>query len=415
MTMWLFTFLVHSTLWCGAAWLGLRLFPRTRARVRETIWYTALAASLITPTVHSLTTPDSAVWSLPVPAFIVGGEHQAEGEPGHGDGAASATVPRGERAHGERAHGGRAHGEEGHGEEGHGEEAAAAPGWLASAGTVWVVFAAGLLAFYFLRLAKLRGRLGDREPVTDPRAARALGALGGKAALNPPPRLTESHNLGSPVALGVGARREICVPVRALHELDDGELRALLGHEVAHHLRRDTIRLAILNVLQAVFFFQPLFRLAAREVRRAAEEQCDDWAASQFEDRFAMASCLAEVARWVVRSDRHSPVPCIGRRRSQLELRVRRLMNEHRSLQAPSRPWRHVGAVGLLILAPLFAPAVAPGADGSHEDRRAPQATRTPEHEELREHEIRERRERGSALPAQGAQSQSTTTQGKDR
>ncbi len=389
MTMWLFTFLVHSTLWCGTAWLGLRLFPRTQARVRETIWYTALAASLITPTVHSLTSPDSAVWRFPVPAFIVDWEHQAAGEPGHGDGVASATIPGGE--------------------EGHGEEAAAAPGWLAPVGTVWVVFAAGLLALYILRLAKLRCRLGDREPVTDPRAARALGALGGKAALNPPPRLTESHNLGSPVALGVGTRREICVPVRALHELDDGELRALLGHEVAHHLRRDTIRLAILNVLQAVFFLQPLFRLAAREARRAAEELCDDWAASQFEDRVAMASCLAEVARWVVRSDRHSPVPCIGRRRSQLERRVRRLIDERRSLQAPSRPWRHVGAVGLLILAPFFAPAVAPGADGSHEGRR------TPEHDQLREHEIRERRERGSSLPAQGAQSPSTTTQGKDR
>ncbi len=397
MTVWLFTFLVHSTLWCGLAWLCLRLLPRAQPRLRETIWYTALAASLITPTVHSLTSPDSAVWRLPVPTFIVGGEHEAEGEPGHAEGAASASLPRSEEAHG--------------------GEAAVAPGWLASAGIVWGAFAGALLALYILRLEQLRRRLGDREPVTDPRASRALATLGGKAALNPPPRLTESHNLGSPVALGVGARREICVPVRALHELDDGELRALLGHEVAHHLRRDTIRLAILNVLQAVFFFQPLFRLAAREVRLATEELCDDWAANQFEDRFAMARCLAEVARWVVRRDRYSPVPCIGRRRSQLELRVRRLMNEHRSLQPPSRPWRRVSAVGLLILAPLFAPAVAPGADRSHEGRRAPEVARAPEHEQLREHELRERRERRAAPhdePAQASTTTHTTTPRKD-
>ena len=400
MTAWLFAFLVHSTLWCGVAWLGLRLFPGTPARLRETLWYTALAASLITPTVHSLASPDAAVWRLTVPSFIVGGEHGSDGEPGHRDGSALASMAGGEDVHG--------------------EEAAAAPGWLAAAGTVWIVFGGGLLALYILRLEQLRRRLGDREPVTDPRASRALAALGGKAALNPPPRLTKSHNLGSPVALGVGTRREICVPVRALHELDDGELRALLGHEVAHHLRRDTIRLAILNVLQAVFFFQPLFRLAAREVRLAAEELCDDWAASQFQDRFAMASCLAEVARWVVRRDRHSPVPCVGRRRSQLELRVRRLMNEHRSLQMPSRPWRHVGAVGLLILAPLFAPAVIPGADRSHEDRRTLEHARQPEHEqlsehELRGHELRERQERGAALPAQRTASPIATTQRKDQ
>ena len=398
MTVWLVAFLVHGTLWCGVAWLFLRLFPKARARVRETIWYTAIAASLITPTVHSLASPDAAVWRVPVPAFIVGGEHGAEWDPGHRDGAASVALPGSEEAHGEEAH----------------EEAAFAPGWLAAAGTVWVVFAVGLLAFYILRLGQLRRRLGDREPVTDPRASRALATLGSKAALNPPPRLSESHHLGSPVAFGVGTRREICVPVRALHELDDGELRALLGHEVAHHLRRDSVRLAILNILRAVFFFQPLFHLAAREVRLASEELCDDWAASQFEDRFAMARCLAEVARWVVRRDRHSPVPCMGGRRSQLELRVRRLMNENPSLQTPSRRWRHVGAAGLLILAPLFAPAVAPGGDRSHEGR-AIEVTGPPEHERLREHELRERRERGAALTERRSAFPTTTTEGKDQ
>ena len=65
MTVWLVAFLVHGTLWCGVAWLFLRLFPKARARVRETIWHTAIAASLITPTVHSLTSPDSAVWRAP--------------------------------------------------------------------------------------------------------------------------------------------------------------------------------------------------------------------------------------------------------------------------------------------------------------------------------------------------------------
>jgi len=379
MTSWLLTFVVHSTLWCGFAWLGLRLFPVTRARLRETIWYTALAASLITPTAHSLSPPDSAVWRLPVPSFIVVGEHESGDESGHRDGAGSMSIPGGGEAHG--------------------EEDEADGSRPASAALLWLVLAGGLLAFYVLRLERLRGRLRDREPVTDPQASRALAALAGRAALVPPPRLTESHALGSPVALGVGIRREICVPARALLELDERELRALLGHEVAHHMRRDTIRLAAMNVLQAVFFFQPLFRLAVRELRLAAEQLCDDWAASQFDDRLAMASCLTEVAGWVVRRDRRIPVPCIGRRRSQLHFRVRRLMNEHRSLQSLSRPWWHAGALGLLILAPLIAPGVAPGTDGSHTDRRVLESAWPHEHEHAREHEIRERRERARVVP----------------
>ena len=381
MTVWLFTFLVHSTLWCAAAWLCLWAFPKANARLRETIWHMALAASLITPAVHSVASPDSVVWRLPMPAAIAGGEHGSGGEHSHENGAASVAVTAGQDAHG--------------------DDDAATPSWRASVGNLWIALAGGLLASYLLRLGKLRSRLRGREPVVDPRVTRALAALGRRVALDPPPRLTKSHNLGSPVALGVGTRREICVPVRALHELDEGELRALIGHEIAHHLRRDTIRLAILNVLQAVFFFQPLFRLAAREIRLAAEELCDDWAASQFADHLAMASCLAEVARWVVPSDRRSPVPCIGRRRSRLELRVRRLMDEHRPLQAPSRPSRRLGAVGLLMLAPLFAPAVVPGTEVPHDDRRALEGARTPEHGRLREHELLEQRERGAAWPAQ--------------
>ena len=393
MTSWLLTFAVHSTLWCGLAWLSLRLFPAVRARLRETVWYMALAASLITPTAHALISPNSAIWRIPVPSLIAGGEHGPEGEPGHGDGAVSVSLLTREEAHG--------------------EDDAASASWVASAGVLWLVLAGGLLALHFVRLGRLRGRLRDREPVTDPRATDALAALGGAAALNPPPRLTESHNLGSPVALGVGTRREICVPVRALHELDEEELRALLGHEVAHHLRRDTIRLSVLHVLQAVFFFQPLWRLAVGDVRLAAEELCDDWAASHAGDHFTMASCLTEVAQWVVRRDRHSPVPCIGRRRSQLELRVRRLMTGNRSLQTPSGPWRHVSVAGLLILAPLFAPAVAPAADRSHEERRALEGAWPREHAEAGEHELRERRQRS---PGVGARSPtSTTTQREEK
>ena len=368
MTAWLFTFLVHSTLWCGIAWLGLRLFPRTHARLRETIWYTALAASIITPVGHTLISPESAIWRLPMPSFVASAElPHAEGERSHDDRATSAATQSGEGAYGEAS--------------------AVNPPWAGPAGALWLTLAGGLLAVYLLRLEKLRRRLVDREPVTDPRASRALAALSRRASLDPPPRLTESHNLSSPVALGVGARREICVPVRAFHELDEGELSALLGHEVAHHLRRDTIRLGILNVLQAVFCFQPLFRLAVREVQVAGEEQCDDWAASQLEDRFAMASCLTEVAGWVVRRDRGIPVPCMGRRRWQLELRVRRLMDEHRSLQAPAGVWQRMSVVGLLVLAPLLAPAIAPARDDPQEDPRALEHLPQQEHDQPAEGE----------------------------
>jgi Zn-dependent protease with chaperone function len=365
MTEWLFTFFIHSTLCCGLAWLWMRLRPKTHAHLREALWYTALAASFVTPTIQTFITPETAFWRLPLPSVVRVEKSHLEPEREHEDGGRVASVDLVDR------------------EERHDDQATSSS-WIGFAGTAWIAIAGGLVLGYFIRLGRFRQRLQHRDAVEDPSASRALVGLSRRAALSLPPRLTESDNLGSPVALGVGGRREICVPVRALHELDEGELSALLGHEIAHHLRHDTVRLAVLNIVQAVFFFQPFFRLAIREVHFAAEEQCDDWAASQLEDRYAMASCLTEVAGWVVRQDRYIPVPCIGRRLSQLELRVRRLLDDQRAKQAPPRAWRTLSLVGLLAVTPWFAPSLSPAVAAPHEDRLV------IEHEQARTHEHNE-------------------------
>jgi len=45
-----------------------------------------------------------------------------------------------------------------------------------------------------------------------------------------------------------------------------------------------------------------------------------------------------------------------------------------------------MSAVGLLILAPSFAPAVAPAPEAPHEDQHAVEGARSEEHEQPREH-----------------------------
>ncbi len=346
---WLLAFLVHSTLWLSLAWLWTRLRPGMHARVREMIWYTAIAASRITPTVQALAPAEAAFWRLPVPVALASspaGDHRAT--------ETSAA------AHDARE-----------GAEHRGAPLSAEPPparWRALVPWAWLTVAGVLLLGCLGRIEALRRRIGRREDVRDPRALLALDRLRRRAGLSGTPRLTVSADLGSPIALGIGRSSEICVPTRALHELDREELRALLGHEIAHHMRHDALRLAALNALQAAFFFQPLLRLAARGIHRAAEEQCDDWAAMQIEDRLAMASCLTEVAAWVLRRDRRLPVPCTARRRSQLGRRVDRLMDERRSSEAPGGFWRGLGCVGLLAAAPWLAPSLAPTGEPPHED-----------------------------------------------
>ncbi len=72
MIVWLLAFLVHSSLWLTLALLLTRLFPSMHARMRETIWYTAIVTSLFVPSIHAFA-PESfaSLWTLPLPAHLL--------------------------------------------------------------------------------------------------------------------------------------------------------------------------------------------------------------------------------------------------------------------------------------------------------------------------------------------------------
>jgi len=351
---WLFMFLLHSTLWLLIAWIWIRLRPNTHARIRETIWTTAIAACFITPTVQTLDPLESALWRVSLPETLVSISESDHDEQettsatmsliGEHDGGEHQSPLTFETAKKPLAL----------------IELESPPSWKGAAHWIWLSIAGSLVLFYFGRLMALRLRLSKREIVKNRYARQALSKLRRRAGLHKTLLLTESENLSSPIALGFGRRIEICVPTRALNELDQEQFNALLGHEIAHHLRRDTLRLCALNILQAAFFFQPLFRLAFHAFHYAAEEQCDDWASRQLNDKLSMASCLAEVAAWALPRDRRLPVPSMTRRHSHLKVRVDRLLDEHRNIEGPTLIWRSLVAVGLLASATLFAPAMAP-------------------------------------------------------
>lgn len=377
---WLLTFLLHSTLWLGAAALWMKFRRPAAPRIREWVWSTALLACFVTPTVQSLSGGSVALWSVPLtaPSALVEEGHEPEG--GYAGEHRERSVPA-PREH-ERAE--------------HAELSAAPIGWTRVAVLAWLAIAAGLLLRYAVRMARLRRLLMGRRAVTDPHALSALQGIGQECGLQRVPRLTQCDALNSPVALGCGGRNEVCVPSRALAGLDDEEYRAMLGHEVAHLVRRDPVRLVVLHALQSVFFIQPLVRLAAREMRASIEEQCDDWSAGRLEDPLAMASCLTEVATWVVLPRAALPVPCMVHERSRLHARVQRLLDERFRTEAK------VGGFGLAIpalflmaapwLAPERAAAAAPSplraehAEGSGEHRHG------GEHREGRERSSREHR-----------------------
>lgn len=368
---WLLTYLAHSTVLLGGAWLASRVLLRSN-HAQDLVWKGALVGGLATATlqmaiggpllVTPLTVAAPAVAApRPTPALVV-----ATPEPAAAPVARRAT-PRGERA---RATIGT---QPTHTDVSPARAAVvptspaadlsappAAPAhpadpsrWLLVLAAAWTAAAAfGLTRLAVVRI-RLARKLAAREAVTAHPLVDLLETLRASAGLGPI-RLSCAPALSSPVALG---RREICVPPAALSQLLPAEQRGMLAHELAHIARRDPQWLAFAYAMEHVLFLQPLNALARRRLQGLAEFLCDDWAVARTGSGLVLARCLATVAEWVQRAH---PVPLAGmaEQRSHLVARIERLVKEGTVPVAPTRPWKVVTVLGALGLVAVAVPGV---------------------------------------------------------
>lgn len=313
---WVLTYALHSTLLVGAIVALDRAWGRMLALdVREALLKASLAIALVTSLL-----PWGATWT-PIAAAARMPATGAEAASGGGTGVVSPARP---VAHGSV--------------------------WLAGIGIAWAAgaaFGVGRLAW---RLRALRGRFGERAIVTDGRAHATLARLAVGAGLPRDVRLTRVDGLASPVVL---RGREICVPGDLLDALPAPELEAMLAHELAHVARRDACWLVAAHAAEALFFVQPLHRIARRALYSVQELRADDWAVRATGERLALARCLGRLV------DRMAPraalVPAMAVASSGVLARVTRLVRPE-PRRAWSRAWAPGVVVGLAIAVALFAP-----------------------------------------------------------
>src|SRR5256886_14723880 len=144
---------------------------------------------------------------------------------------------------------------------------------------------------------------------------------------------TMARTISSPVALGLS---EICVPELALSELGAEQQRSMLAHELAHLARRDSLWLAGASLIERCLFFQPLNRLARRELETTAEYLSDEWATRKTGSPVALAKCLATVAEWIQASPLGVPVAGLAEPRSPLVSPLARLLDPPLASRPPS-------------------------------------------------------------------------------
>jgi Zn-dependent protease with chaperone function len=296
MTTWLLTYAVHGALFAALAAVAERTRWGSAAARRDAFWKLALVGGFVTST-----------------AFVAAGSAPA--------GAAVHLSPQGVIA-----------------------PALTSDGmfWLP---TGWMAITA-ILALRTARAWRLGVRhAGRRRVIRRGRAIVLLQEIAGPAADRV--TLSCSRTLRVPVAFA----REICVPVRALRELPDDELRALLAHEAAHVVRRDAAWLMIAAAVRALGWWQPLNLVAAARLRLAMELCCDERAAAEPRERAALARCLIKVAKWNVDDD-GAVLAAMASRGSALRRRLESLLDEapRRRRRHPAGPWLAVTTVAVPVV-----------------------------------------------------------------
>lgn len=223
----------------------------------------------------------------------------------------------------------------------------AAAGWLFPAYAVIALLFLGRTLLALLRLVLLTARA---RRVTDDHWLQALACARRRIGFTKSTALLASPEIASPVSWGV-LQPKILLNSDAVATRADAN--AIVAHELAHVARADWAKLVLARASVALFWFNPLVWLLAREAHQLREETADDAVLAAGVEDTAYASLLVDAARLQRKSllGAHGVAPA----RNSLAQRVRRVLDRNSNRSAGGTRWAVAMAVGVAALtAPLM-------------------------------------------------------------
>ncbi|MBS1813073.1 MAG: hypothetical protein JST84_33210 [Acidobacteria bacterium] len=204
----------------------------------------------------------------------------------------------------------------------------------------WVVIARMLMGTVLVWLLRYKAQ---------PLASEAWQQLMAEAAqplgLTRKVRLFVSDDAAMPMATGI-VTSIVLLPAEAML-WSRAQLKTVLLHELAHVKRFDCLTQLAATFTCALYWFNPLAWLAARQMRALRELACDDEVLAVGTRASEYASCLVGVAKAVDGTKYTSPL-AVGMACSHLEDRIASILNPARHRRCLS--WRFVGMITLLIV-----------------------------------------------------------------
>jgi TonB family protein len=223
---------------------------------------------------------------------------------------------------------------------------------------VWLTGCAALLVAWGWRRRKFLRALKFGKSVRFGREWEALERAQKSLNFRTDVELIISSHKTEPTVCGV-LKPVVMLPESIAEHLDDGELEAIMLHELVHILRRDNLIGNLQMVLCAVFWFYPPVWFFSRKIFDEREQACDEKVLEIYGSPEAYAASILKVVRFCFGWNKAgSPGAGSG---SNLRRRIENIMSTHNS-QRSARAWPSLLAGSLVGLALVL--MVAAGVNG---------------------------------------------------
>lgn len=184
---------------------------------------------------------------------------------------------------------------------------------------VWLTGVILALARIALEAARWRAIAARAEVITDSAVL---------SRFESPCVLARSAEVAEPAVIGIA---DPIVVLPAAYDLEPAELDAVFAHELAHIDRRDNLTALVVQIICALFWFDPLHRTGRRTLVELRERVCDELVLDRGCDAQAYVNALARSTQSTL--EHQHAVACMSR--LNLQERMESIMSHETSRRSP--------------------------------------------------------------------------------
>lgn len=162
--------------------------------------------------------------------------------------------------------------------------------------------------------------------------------------------LLESAIIKVPMVVGL-LKPVILIPIGLLSNLPQGQVEAVLLHELAHIRRKDYLVNLLQSFAETIFFFNPALLWISSLMREERENCCDDIAISRIKNKKQFIHALVTFQEYAMLQSSSSAAIAFAGRKNYLLNRVKRIIdNENKKLNAMEKGFFILSIVAISLI-----------------------------------------------------------------